>query len=321
MFVRGYLRASTQEQDARRAKADLEKFAADRGLKIATTYIEHESGAKLARPELFRLLEEAQPGDMLLVEQVDRLSRLTASDWERLKSEIALRKLRVVALDLPTSWMMATPNSDDFTSRMFEAVNGMMLDVLAAVARKDYEDRRRRQAQGQAVEPVVQVFAEGMLLDHVAQAAVRGADDRNVHRDGLGAAQRGDATLLQGAQQPGLQGQRHVADLVQEQGAAVGLHDAARGALAPRAREGAVFIAEEFGLDQRLGDGGAVHRHEGLPRAAGVVVHGARQQFLAGAGFAQDEQRNVAVQDVPDLLDQQIDLRVAGAQVGQAFVG
>ncbi len=33
---------------------------------------------------------------------------------------------------------------------MFEAVNGMMLDVLAAVARKDYEDRRRRQEQGQA---------------------------------------------------------------------------------------------------------------------------------------------------------------------------
>ena len=33
---------------------------------------------------------------------------------------------------------------------MFGAVNAMMLDVLAAVARKDYEDRRRRVAQGQA---------------------------------------------------------------------------------------------------------------------------------------------------------------------------
>jgi DNA invertase Pin-like site-specific DNA recombinase len=33
---------------------------------------------------------------------------------------------------------------------MFEAINGMMLDMLAAVARKDYDDRRRRQAQGQA---------------------------------------------------------------------------------------------------------------------------------------------------------------------------
>ena len=39
---------------------------------------------------------------------------------------------------------------DDFTARVFEAVNAMMLDVLAAVARKDYDDRRRRQAQGQA---------------------------------------------------------------------------------------------------------------------------------------------------------------------------
>ena len=31
---------------------------------------------------------------------------------------------------------------------MFYAINGMMLDMLAAVARKDYDDRRRRQAQG-----------------------------------------------------------------------------------------------------------------------------------------------------------------------------
>jgi DNA invertase Pin-like site-specific DNA recombinase len=33
---------------------------------------------------------------------------------------------------------------------MFEAINNMLLDMLAAVARKDYDDRRRRQAQGQA---------------------------------------------------------------------------------------------------------------------------------------------------------------------------
>ena len=57
--------------------------------------------------------------------------------------------MRVVAVDLPTSWMMATANADEFTTRMFEAINGM-LDMLAAVARKDYDDRRRRQAQGQA---------------------------------------------------------------------------------------------------------------------------------------------------------------------------
>jgi DNA invertase Pin-like site-specific DNA recombinase len=150
VFVRAYLRASTSEQDAERARAQLDAFASERGLHIAAWYVENESGSKLARPELFRLLKDARPGDVLLVEQVDRLSRLTADDWERLKAELTSRRVRVVALDLPTSWMMATTNTDAFTVRMFEAVNGMMLDVLAAVARKDYEDRRRRQAEGQA---------------------------------------------------------------------------------------------------------------------------------------------------------------------------
>lgn len=150
MFVRAYLRASTDDQDANRARDQLQAFAAERGLTIAAWYVENESGATLSRPELFRLLADAHPGDILLVEQVDRLSRLTAEDWERLKAELTARRMRVVALDLPTSWMMATNSADEFTGRMFEAINGMMLDMLAAVARKDYDDRRRRQAQGQA---------------------------------------------------------------------------------------------------------------------------------------------------------------------------
>ena len=149
MFVRAYLRASTSEQDANRACQALKDFALGRGLTIAAKYVENESGAKLARPELFRLLADSQPGDILLIEQVDRLSRLTAADWERLKSELTARKVRVVALDLPTSWVMTTGNGDEFTARMFDAINGMLLDMLAAVARKDYEDRRKRQKQGQ----------------------------------------------------------------------------------------------------------------------------------------------------------------------------
>ncbi|GJD43784.1 Putative transposon Tn552 DNA-invertase bin3 [Methylobacterium cerastii] len=150
MFVRAYLRASTDDQDATRARTDLERFASERGLTIAATYVETASGASLARPALFRLLGDAQAGDVLLVEQVDRLSRLAAEDWERLKVEMAARHIRVVALDLPTSWTMASTEADPFTVRMFDAINAMLLDMLAAVARKDYDDRRRRQAQGQA---------------------------------------------------------------------------------------------------------------------------------------------------------------------------
>lgn len=149
-FIRAYLRASTQDQDASRAKGQLDAFANERGKAIASFYTENESGASLQRPELFRLLGECRPGDILLIEQVDRLSRLNAADWERLRGEIKQRNVRVVALDLPTSWMMldGRHSPDDFTGRMFQAINDMMLDMLAAIARKDYEDRRRRQAQG-----------------------------------------------------------------------------------------------------------------------------------------------------------------------------
>lgn len=149
MFVRAYLRASTKEQDATRANDELAHFAAERAVSIAAFYIENESGASLKRPQLFRLLADCQSGDILFVEQVDRLSRLSGPDWDRLKDLIAERKVRVVAMDLPTSWQMMTKEREhDLTSRIFEAINAMLLDMLAAVARKDYEDRRRRTLQG-----------------------------------------------------------------------------------------------------------------------------------------------------------------------------
>jgi DNA invertase Pin-like site-specific DNA recombinase len=118
MFVRAYLRASTKEQDATRARAELEAFADERGLTIASTYVENVSGASLKRPELFRLLDDCQPKDVLLVEQVDRLSRLNAEDWEALKATIKAKRVKIVALDLPTSYQMASSNVDEFTSRM-----------------------------------------------------------------------------------------------------------------------------------------------------------------------------------------------------------
>lgn len=145
--IYAYLRASTKDQNAARACQDLEAFATSSGVEIACWFTENESGASLYRPELMRLLDIAQKGDVLLVEQVDRLSRLDAKNWETLTTMIKGKGIRVVALDLPTSHMMLKPG-DEFTERMMQAINSMMLDMLAAIARKDYTDRRRRQAQG-----------------------------------------------------------------------------------------------------------------------------------------------------------------------------
>jgi len=149
MFVRTYLRASTSEQDASRARDALEQFAAEHGQHIACEYLENESGAKADRPELLRLLKDAKKGDVLLIESIDRLSRLPADDWQKLKAAIDSKGLRIVALDLPTSHQgIADTKGDEFTGRMLAAINSMLVDMMAAIARKDYEQRRERQAQG-----------------------------------------------------------------------------------------------------------------------------------------------------------------------------
>lgn len=68
-------------------------------------------------------------------------------DWNQLKAIIKSKGIRVVSLDLPTSHQFMQ-HSDEFTGRMLTAINDLMLDMLAAVARKDYQDRRRRQREG-----------------------------------------------------------------------------------------------------------------------------------------------------------------------------
>lgn len=145
-FVRAYLRASTTEQDATRALDTINSFATERNLSICNYYIENESGSRLERPELFRLLKDCQSGDIMLVEDVDRLSRLTGEDWNSLKKMIRQKDIRVVAVNVPTTWLASSVN--DFDSRMFAAINDMLLDMLAAVARRDYEQRKVRQKQG-----------------------------------------------------------------------------------------------------------------------------------------------------------------------------
>ena len=164
MFVFGYLRASTSEQNASRAKNALKAFANQNGHRIAGWYIDNVSGTTMNRPELIRLLGDAEPGDVILIEQVDRLTRLDDAGWETLRKQITDKQLAIVSLDLPTSHLaLSSTVSDDFTRSMLKAVNGMMLDMLAAIARKDYEDRRRRQSEG-----ISKAKAEGKYRGRVA---------------------------------------------------------------------------------------------------------------------------------------------------------
>lgn len=143
MTVRIYVRASTKDQDAERALNDLIQFG--KGYESThVAYIENFSGTKLNRPQLSLLLSESQNGDILLVESVDRLSRLDQSDFEILKQQIKAKGLRLIVADLPTTHVQ----NSGMTGEILHVINSMLIDLLATMAKLDNDKRRERIKQG-----------------------------------------------------------------------------------------------------------------------------------------------------------------------------
>ena len=145
MNIRIYVRASTKDQDAERALNDLIQFSKDYG-NSPINYIENCSGTKLERPELNRLLNEANTGDILLVESVDRLSRLSQDDFTILKDKIKAKGLRLIVADLPTTHSI----SNGMTGEILNVINAMLIDLLATMAKLDNDKRKERIKQGLA---------------------------------------------------------------------------------------------------------------------------------------------------------------------------
>jgi DNA invertase Pin-like site-specific DNA recombinase len=147
MITRIYLRASTKDQDAQRALQVLQDLNQHLNLGETIVYVENYSGTRLDRPELNKLLSEANDGDALLVESVDRLSRLSQADFQELKRRIQEKGLRLIVADLPTTHQLIQTN-DSITSSILELINNMLIDLLATMARLDNEKRIERIKQG-----------------------------------------------------------------------------------------------------------------------------------------------------------------------------
>ena len=143
MTVHIYVRASTKDRDATRALVGLVEFSRRYGDRYID-YVENLSGTKLDRPALSTLLSEAEQGDILLVESVDRLSRLSQDDFAILKQRIKDKGLRLVVADLPTTHTV----SEGMTGEILRVVNDMLVDLLATMAKLDNDKRRERIKQG-----------------------------------------------------------------------------------------------------------------------------------------------------------------------------
>jgi DNA invertase Pin-like site-specific DNA recombinase len=183
MTVRIYVRASTKDQDAERALESLKEFASTiHG--VTVEYIENESGTKLDRPVLNNLLADAENGDTLLVESVDRLSRLKQEEFEVLKGRIKEKGLKLVVADLPTTHLLL--NTDDtITSSILNLVNNLLIDLLATMARLDNEKRIERIKQGlerSGYKP------SGKKADTAKHARIRELNDKGLTKEEIAKA-------------------------------------------------------------------------------------------------------------------------------------
>ena len=96
-----------------------------------------------------------------------------------------------------------------------------------------------------------------------------------------------ELSLLQHPQQLGLKHRSQLPHFIQEHSSAVSRFQLAL-LLRYGAGESPFLMAEQFALQQRLGQGGAVERYKGLAGARAIRMNGAGDQLFARSTFSTD---------------------------------
>jgi len=144
--ARLYLRVSTDEQDLTR-QADIEHAARAAGYYVAGIYREKASGARADRPELLRMIADLQPGEVVVAEKIDRISRLPLAEAEQLVASIRSKGAKLAVPGLVDLSELAAV-ADGVAKIVLESVQELLLKLALQMARDDYETRRERQRQG-----------------------------------------------------------------------------------------------------------------------------------------------------------------------------
>jgi len=138
------------------------------------------------------------------------------------------------------------------------------------------------------------------------QHPVGGGDDARIASARRGLTDALIFAVLQHAQQFGLQLQRQLADLVEEQRAALRLLE--KSFLRRRgAGERALGVAEQGGFQQIGSDGGTVDRHQRCRRVRPQLAQRGRHQLLAAARLALDQHRIGRIRIQLDLAAHRLD--------------
>src|SRR6202795_502021 len=151
---------------------------------------------------------------------------------------------------------------------------------------------KRRNLDREYIQPVVEVRAKCPVCDSGFQIAISCRYYSDIDFNGLRAADAFEFTFLQHSQECHLSVQRQLADFVEENGSSVRQLKSTEAAL-HRPGERALFVAKEFGRNQRWGKSCAVHAHEGALRRTRSLMEGARDQFLTSSSLSTNQNARI----------------------------
>lgn len=142
-----YARVSSRDQNLARQIKAFREYTPD--LDDAAVFCDKQSGKDFNRENYQKLLSVVQPGDEVLVKELDRLGR----NKEEIKEQIRWFQNRGVILrifNVPTTLI-------DFKDQglLADMINNILIEVLGAIAQNEREKIRQRQAEGIAAMPVV----------------------------------------------------------------------------------------------------------------------------------------------------------------------
>ena len=159
-----------------------------------------------------------------------------------------------------------------------------------------------RQGDSEFVETVVDILAKPARPHLALERNIGGGDDPHVHGDWPLAAERLHLSFLQRTQQLCLGRKGKVDNLIEEEASARGELELP-GLSLMGTGERALLIAEELRLDQGVRDRAAVDGDKRILASGTELMDRPRDEFLAGAGLALDEDCERRVGHLPDLLD------------------
>lgn len=146
MAVYGYHRTSTKEQHLDRGITAIKEFCQKNGLELERIYTDQQTGKNFDRPRYTVMKEDVlRNGDILIIKEFDRLGRNKQASLKELR-ELQEMGVKVVFLDIPTSWMLATGNVEN--KSIMEMINNILIEVYSTIAQQEIERKETRQAEG-----------------------------------------------------------------------------------------------------------------------------------------------------------------------------